>query len=90
MSDEAIEKAIARLVDAVRPFIDEYPRDADARNILATLTPTPSQLPEMFSIVKQSTEALLKKLAVNPSLVDEHRRRIEAAWDEVLRAVPLR
>jgi len=59
MNDEARENALTKLADAVRPFIDEYPRDGDARNILAILTPAPSRLSEMFPIVKQSTEALL-------------------------------
>jgi hypothetical protein len=89
MNDETVRNAFAKLADAVRPFFDEYPRDDDARNVLRILTPAPSRLPEMFAILKQSTEALLKKLADNP-ILDEHRRCIEAAWEEVLRGVPLR
>jgi hypothetical protein len=88
MNDEAIENALTKLVNAVRTFSDEYPRDDDARRILAILTPAPSRRPEMFGIVKQSTEALLKKLADAPKL-DEHRKRVAAAWEEVVRDVPL-
>lgn len=84
MSDEVIENLLTKLADAVRPFFDEYPRDDDARNIIAILTPAPSRLPEMFPIMKQSTDALLRKLAGKPKL-DEHRKRIATAWEGVLR-----
>jgi hypothetical protein len=86
MSDEKMENAFAKLVDVIRPFFDDYPRNSDARNLISILAPPPSRDPNMFAIVKQSVEGLLRSLDGKPEFEDL-RERIERAWEEVLREV---